>query len=150
MPDIIKDMYKLDAGESAFFARELEYVIAQTYDVQYKELKAFSLLPISSEAGVGATEITWRQYSKVGMAQIIADYARDFPRADVDGTEHTSKVKGIGVSYGYSIEEIRRSQMVGKRLDQRKAEAARRAVDQKINSIAFSGDSAHGLGGFIS
>lgn len=149
MPDIIKDLYKMDAGESAFFARELEYVKSQTYDTQYKELKAFTLLPISSEAGVAAEEITYRRYTKVGTARIIADYAHDFPRVDIYGTEYTSKIKSLGDGYGYSIQEIRRSQMVGKRLDVRKAEAARRAVDQEINDIAFNGDSTYGLGGFI-
>jgi len=144
-----KDLFKLDAGESAFFKRELEHVKAKSYDTQYKQLKAFDLLPISTEAGEGATEITWRKYTGVGFAKIIADYAKDFPKVDVYGEEVTSKVKGIGASYGYSIEDIRRSQMTGKRLDQRKADMARRAIDEKINSIGLTGSSADGLSGFI-
>lgn len=141
--------FKLDAGESAFFKRELEFVKAKSYDTQYKQLKGLTLLPISTEAGEGATEITWRKYTGVGFAKIIADYAKDFPKVDVYGEETTSKVKSIGASYGYSIEEIRRSQMTGKRLDQRKADMARRAVDEKINTIALSGDTNSGLNGLI-
>lgn len=144
-----RDLFKLDAGESAFFKRELEYVKSKSYDTQYKQLKGLLLIPVSTEAGEGATEITWRKYTGVGFAKIIADYAKDFPKVDVYGEEVTSKVKGIGASYGYSIEDIRRSQMTGKRLDQRKADMAKRAIDEKINAIALTGDSASGLNGFI-
>jgi hypothetical protein len=140
---------RLDAGESVFFKRELEHVKTRTYDTKFKQLKALSLIPVSTEASNGATEITYRQYTAVGLAKIISDYAKDFPRVDVYGTEKTVKIKGIGDSYGYSIKEIRSSQYSGKRLDQRRAEAARRANDEKVNTIAMSGDSATGLNGLI-
>lgn len=139
----------LDSGESIFFKRELEHVKTRSYDTKFKELKAFSLFPISAEASSGNTEITYRKYTGVGVAKIIADYAHDFPRVDVYGEETTVKIKDVGASYGYSIKEIRASQMTGKRLEQRRADAARRAIDEKINDIAFSGDSKSGLQGFI-
>jgi hypothetical protein len=140
---------RLDANESVFFKRELEYVKSRTYDARYKQLKGLALIPISTEANAGATEITFRRYKGVGFAKIISDYAKDFPRVDVYGEEETCKVKGIGASYGYSIKEIRSSQMTRKRLDQRRAETARRAIDEKTNTIALLGDSAHNLQGFI-
>lgn len=139
----------LDAKESAFFSRELEYVKTRTYDTKYKQLKGLSLIPISTEANAGATQITWQEYSMVGFAKIIADYAHDFPRVDVYGTERSAPIRGIGDSYGYSIKEIRSSQMAGKRLDQRRAGTARRAIEEKINKIALSGASDSGLNGLI-
>lgn len=141
---------KLDANESAFFKRELEYIKTKTYDTKYKDLKAFMLLPISTEASNAATEITWRSYSGVGVAKIISDYAKDFPRVDVYGEENTVKPRGLGDSYGYSIEEIRRSQQVsGKKLDQRRAGFARRAIEQLMNKLAWFGDSNYNIQGFI-
>lgn len=144
-----KHPMRLDANESAFFTRELEYVKSQSYDTKFKQLKAFDVIPISSEAPNGATEITFRRYTGIGLAKIIADYAHDFPRVDVYGTEETAKIRGVGTSYGYSIKEIRSSQMAGKSLDQRRANFARRANDEKVNSVAFSGDSEFGLQGLI-
>lgn len=141
--------YRLDSNESAFFTRELEHIKARTYDVKYKALKAFGLFPISSEAGNGITEITYQSFRGVGFAKIIADYAKDFPRVDVYGSEVSRKVKGIGDSYAYSIKEIRQSQRTGKRLDQRRASMARRASDQVVNDIAFNGLSDHNIPGFI-
>ena len=140
---------RLDAAESAFFTRELEYIKAQTYDIKYKQLKAFDLIPISSEAGAGATEITWRQFYAVGIAKIIQDYAKDFPRVDTYGVENTVKVKSLGASYGWTIQELRQSQMTNRRLDQRRAEIARRAIEELINTISLSGDTNSGLLGLI-
>lgn len=140
---------KLDTAESAFFQRQLEHVKTGAYDVKYKELVAMNTFPISTEAPSGAKEITYRSYSMVGIAKIIADYAHDFPRVDVHGEEKSAKVRGIGDSYGYSIEEIRGSIMAGTNLEQRKANAARRASDEFVDNIAWNGDSDYDLQGFI-
>jgi hypothetical protein len=140
---------RLDANEGAFFKRELEHIKQKSYDAKYKELKGLTLIPISAEANIGATEITWRKFFGIGFAKIISDYANDFPRVDTYGEEATVKIKGIGSSYGYSIKEIRQSIYSGKRLDQRRANFARRANDEEINAIAISGDTASGLNGLI-
>lgn len=144
-----KDPLNLDANETSFFARELEHVKSQTYDTKYKALKAKQLIPLDTSAPSGADTITFRTYSKVGIAKIVSDYANDFPRADVFGTETTANVRSIGDSYGYSIKEIRRSQMAGTRLDSRRAESARRASEQLVDSIAWTGDDDNGLKGLI-
>jgi hypothetical protein len=149
MSEIKKDAYNLDAGETAFFRRELEHVKAKTYDKKFKKLKATSLIPVSTEAPSGAAEITYKSYTKIGVAKIIADYAHDFPRVDIYGEEKTAKCRGIGESYGYSIEEIRRAQMAGTSLETRRANAARRANDEKVNTIAWTGDSDYQLQGLI-
>jgi len=135
---------------SVFFARELDYVKGQSYDVEYPELTALSLLPISSEADAGAEEITYYTYDKHGLAKVISNYSDDLPRADVDGKPSTAKIKGLGASYGYSVQEMRASRMAGKGLDARKAEAARYAIDSKTNIIAWKGDDASGLMGVLS
>ena len=139
---------RLDADEQVFFDNQLALVKSRTYDVEHKALKALSLLPVSTEQDPGATHIIWRSYDKVGMAKIIADYANDFPRADIAGKENTSPVKDLGSSYGYSIKEIRRAQKAGVALDSKRAEACRRAIDEKQDSIAWKGDAKSGLPGF--
>jgi hypothetical protein len=145
----MRDIFKLDANESAFFKRQLEYIKSQTYDVKYKNLKAVSLIPVSTEAPSGADTITFRRFSKIGFAKIISDYANDFPRVDVVGEEQQAQVRSLGDSYGYSIKEVRRAQMAGLNLDQRRAETARRAIDELVNEIAFNGDSDYNLQGLI-
>jgi len=140
---------RLDAYEQAFFDEQLALVKSRTYDVKHKALKALQLLPVSTEQDPGADRIIWRSYDQVGVAKIVSDYANDFPRADVGGEEHMSPVKDIGSSYGYSLKEIRRAQKAGVSLDAKRAEACRRAIDEKQDRIAWFGDAKAKLPGFI-
>lgn len=145
-----RQFINLDANESAFFARELEHVKAQSYDVKYPQYKATSLIPVSTEAGPGAKTITYQQFNAVGLMKIVSNYADDLPRADVFGKEFTSQVKSLGGSYGYNVQEIREANMAGKPLNARKATAVRRADEQAINRIAWFGDADAGLLGLLS
>jgi len=137
----------LDANESVFFARELEHIKAQSYDVKYPEYKATRLIPVSGDAGPGARTITYRQFDSVGVMKIIADYATDLPRSDVKGKEFTSPVRSLGGSYGYSIQEIREAQMANRPLEQRRANAVRRANEQAVNRIAWLAKTDDGTNG---
>lgn len=139
----------LDAGGQAFFLRQLEYVKARSYDVMYQDLIARDLFPVSNEAPEGADTITYETFDRVGRARIIMNYADDLPRADITGAETVIKVRGIGTSYGYSRDDILKAQMTGMQLDQRRANAAMRAYEEQIDSIAFNGDAKSGLIGFF-
>ena len=146
------DGARFDSADAAsvFFARELDFVKAQSYDVEYPELTALSLFPISNEADEGAETITYYTYDKSGVAKIVDNYSTDLPRVDVDGTPSYAKIKSIGDSYGYSVQEMRASRLAGKGLDARKGEAARYAIDNAINKIAWKGDDSTGLMGVLS
>ena len=144
-----KKYVNLDADESIFFQKELEAKKAKAYDVQYAELKARQVIPVSFEAGPGAESIKYEQYDSVGVAKLISSYADDLPRSDVKGAEFFSPVKSLGASYGYSLQEVRAAAMARKPLEQRRANAAKRAILQKENDIAMSGDTATGLKGLL-
>ena len=140
----------LDADGAVFFQRQLEHIKAKSYDVRYAELKARELFPVSNEGGIGITSITYRTYDQVGAAKIINAYANDLPRADVAGKETSIPVRSVGISYGYNLDEIQASQLTGAALDQRRANAARRSVEQVVNDVAFYGDDESGLPGLFS
>jgi hypothetical protein len=128
---------RLDKAESAFFARETEYVMTRTFDAKPPELKGLLLVPHARGLPLGITAITYRRYFEAGESKVIADYAEDYPRVDVYGEEYTAKVFDIGDSFGYSIREIRKSIQSGKHLDQRRALAARRSNERKLNKITL-------------
>jgi hypothetical protein len=143
---------RFDSAEDAsvFFARELDFIKSETYDVLYPEFTAIKLFPFSSEVDPGAQTITFYAYDKSGFAKIIQNYATDLPRADVKGTPQTARIYGIGDSFGYSVDEMRASRFAGKSLDVRKGESARYAIERELNRIAWSGDEATGLVGVLS
>jgi len=136
-------------GLVAFFERELEHRKTKAYDVLKAPLKGLQLIPVSSEAGAGAESITYEQFEETGVAKIIANYADDLPRADVKGKEFTSRVRSIGDSFGYSLQEIRAAQYAGRPLQQKKANAAVRAMQEKWDRIVFYGDAKSGLPGWL-
>lgn len=147
----VKKQYnRLDAGQSAFFARQLEFVKGQVYEVEYAKKMARTLFPVSFEGGPGIDTITYRMFDRIGMAKIVANYAKDIPRADVFGKEFTAKVRELASSYGYSIKEIRRAAQAGLDLNGRKAMAAKEAIMDLEDQIAFVGDSNFGLYGLLS
>lgn len=145
----MESFIKLDQNEAIFFQKELEHVKSRSFDVRYPELKQRTLVPVSNEAGPGAETIAYQQFDQVGIAKIISNYADDLPRADIKAKEFRSPVRGIGSSYGYSIQEIRAAKMAGKPLQQRRANAARRSVLQEEARIAYFGDADHGLTGLL-
>ncbi len=135
---------------SVFFARELDYVKSKSYDVLYPELTALTLFPQTSEADEGAETITYYTYDDTGIAKIIDNYSTDLPRADVIGKPSYAQIKSIGVSYGYSAQEMRASRLAGKSLDARKATAARKQNDRLTNILAWKGDTETGIMGVLS
>ena len=135
---------------SVFFARELDHVKAESYDVEYPEFTALNLFPVSSETDPGAETVTYYTYDKTGLAKVIDNYSTDLPRADVTGKPSYAQVKSIGDSYGYSAQEMRASRLAGKSLDSRKAESARYQIDNLTNKIAWAGDENSGLMGVLS
>ena len=143
---------RFDSAEDAsvFFARELDYIKAQTYDRLYPEFNALKLFPVSSEVDIGAETVTYYSYDRTGFAKIIHNYATDLPRADVKGVPTTAPIYSIGASYGYSVQEMRASRMAGKSLDVRKGDAAKYAIDRRINEIAWAGDAENKLIGVLS
>ncbi len=147
---LFPDANREDVGEnSIYLARQLDYVKARTYEKRYPEMKGGLLVPTATDTPQHAETITWRMYDQVGMAKIIANYADDLPRADVRAQEKTVRVRDIGDSYGYNVNELAASRALGTGLDVRKAGAARMAIEQKVNRIVLRGDEDFGLMGFL-
>ena len=140
---------RLDANESAFFLRQLEFIMPEVYEVEHIELKARTLLPIDSRAPAGTRTITWRIWDRVGLARLISDYSRELPKVALYGREQSVKVRDIGVAYSYSIMEIKSAQLTNISLDMEYALAARRAAEELLSKIAWNGDSATGLQGLL-
>jgi len=145
---IVKNNFREDA-DTIFLARQLDFVRAQTYDRQLPATNADMLVPDDTSVPEWAETVTQYAYDMVGMAKVIANYADDLPRADVRSTQRSVSVRTLGDSYGYNVNELRASRAMGMGLDQRKAAAARRAMDIKLMSIKLVGDTMYNLYGLF-
>lgn len=140
----------LDAASNVFFQRELEHIIPEIFDFQFARINARRIFPIDRSAGGQSKSITWRQFTKTGQAQIIADYADDLNIVNAEGEEFTTKVRGIAIAAQWSMDEIRTASAVGRPLERMYAEAAREAMMRLENNIAFAGSAPHGVQGLFS
>ncbi len=143
-------IYRNDANEGAIFARQLEVVKTQTYDIEYPNLRGRDFVPVDNQVGAGATSITYDQFDRVGRAKIISNNAKDIPRVDITGKEFTRPVRPWADAYGWTIMEVQSAALAGRNLNAMKAEAARRAIEEGIDETASIGAPEHGIPfGFI-
>lgn len=146
----IKSMaQRTDDSFSLFLARELTYIRTRVLEVAKAPMNAFRIFPVQTEIPAGAQVAMQRIYDQMGLAKVIANYADDLPRADVVATETPVKVLTLGDSYGYNVVEIENAQFAGVNLEMRKAQAVRRAMDIKINQLAWFGEAENGVVGFL-
>lgn len=140
---------RLDSKYAAFLERQLEFVKAQTYDVQYPALKARLFIPVSTQIPSGAASHLYRSWNEYGRARVISNYGDDFPRVGTGVKEFSGTIKSIGASYSYSVEDLRRSAFAGAQLDTRLARAARNAIEFELDELAAFGHQESNLLGFL-
>jgi hypothetical protein len=134
---------------SVFFAKSLEYSMAQTYQRPIPAMAADRLVPTDNETPEWADSVSYEIYDTVGMAKIIAAYSDDLPRADIRGVEKVVPVVTLGNSYGYTTKDLRTALNNRTNLPTLRAVAARTHVARKENSLKVRGDTAHGMYGII-
>lgn len=133
-----------------FLARELETILSRAFEVQYADIKYSRLIPISTEVNPADNSFTYRVFDKQGSMKIIGDKADDLPRSDVLRREVTHPVRSLGGSFAYTIQEARAAAKVPNlNLEQRRANAVRRAYEETVQEIAYFGDAASGMKGFF-
>lgn len=140
---------KLDAVQNAFLSNQLELVKARTYDRKYRNLKAKQFIPLDGEIDEATETMRIASYSQVGVAHLLQAYSDNLPRADVSVEETTVSFRGMADSYGYSVQEVRAASKSKVNLSDKKAAAARRAMEVLTDRILAVGDTATGLLGLL-
>lgn len=139
----------LDTGENAFFARELEQISLELFDVRYAPMKSSLFVPMDSNVDPGAESWTYTQFSKLGAAKIITSFADDFENVNISGVQFNQVIHSYGDSFNFSIHELRAAAKAGRPLERMRAEAAKKALDVKTDEILSIGDTTHGLNGLL-
>ena len=130
------------------FARELEDVIKEVFDVEYPELRAREFLPERTVSPEAAT-FTYRMVNRVGAADIINENGSNIPKVDIEAKEWQQPIVTWGASYDFTLLDQMRSGRLGISVDSLKAEAARWACEYKLEQLAAVGDATLGLVGLV-
>lgn len=144
---------RLDAGETLYLAKALEYVYAEAASVEYPELLAKQLFPVDTRVPSGAESWSYLQWDSIGKAKFITNYATDFPNVAARMKRFNKPCAGVGIGYQYTIQDLRAAQAVqygqGASLDSMLATAARMAHEMFIDDVAAYGNAARGIDGFV-
>lgn len=132
-------MQHFDANETLFLQRQLEQVRAKIFETEYPELKGRRLFPLATDIAASAETYVYFVYDMAGQAKVIANGVDDLPRIEVKASERTGKVRQVGDSYGWSINEMREAVRIGADLSMRKARAAARAIEDCIEGLLARG-----------
>lgn len=149
-PALLSRFDSMVDGGATFLARELDQVFADVYRAELTPLNAMRDIPQIGGIDPGAQTFTRKMYTPSGKARIISDHAADLPRADVTLTSVTHNVRTGAIGYGYTVDEMMAAGRLGVRLETERGAAARRAVEELMNDIAWFGSRTYGLFGFLS
>lgn len=141
--------WRLDAGETAAFTRQLQFIETEIYTTEYPANRARDFIPVAGDVPNWAESYVWRIWDWAAMAKIITRYSDDLPAVDVMAAEKVQMIQSLGDSFGYSIQDLRAASKLGLPLDTEKGTLARMAIENKIEALAVFGDTASGLPGFV-
>lgn len=139
-----------DANETVMLARQLLALESRFYETLFAPTKARKLIPVDQSVPAGATSHSYARLEQYGAADVVDDFAADLPRVDLSMTETQGAMKTVAASYAVSLQEMRSAAFAGLPIDSMKASSARLAIEQKINALAFAGESDYGFDGFCS
>lgn len=138
---------RLNQDSSIFTAQMLDVLKRNVYQGEIAPNAVLAAIPRSTGTPEYAETITYRTTDNVGIAKMITAYADDLPRVDLSGAEVTVRIHALGASYGFNQFELTASAATGVQLPERKARAARTAIDRKLQDIAMVGDPLYNLYG---
>lgn len=136
--------------------RSMNFLISQqtlieptVYQMRYQEIQYPNLIPVDTSAPEWINSVTYFSMDGVGQAQWFTGKAHDMPNVDLSREKFETGVHMAGIGYGYDLEELGKAQLLGMNLTSDKAALARRVSEEKIEQVAFSGDSSKGFTGLV-
>lgn len=127
--------------------QDLNAIDKRIYEPHESELKARKVFAVKSDIPTGAETYSYDVITRSGAAKILAPGASDVPLVDADLERHTVDIYSIAAAFNISVQEVRQAQMSGRPIEVTKADTVRKAIAQKENQIAFSGEEAYKIKG---
>lgn len=134
----------------SFMQQQASYIEPQVYEIPYPDIQYPELIPVETQGDEWAKSITFYSSDKVGQAQWFHHMANDMPFADIMRTKYEQGLEMAGIGYYYTLEELGVAMRVpNMNLTAERADAARRAYEEFMERVAFTGDSTKNWTGLI-
>lgn len=133
----------------AFYISQLAVLDPKIYDVKYRNIIFPEVVPVDTSMPEWIDTVNYISYDAVTMGKFIAANGKDLPQSDIDANISSVPVGYAGNSYGYTLEELRKSQQMRLPLDVTKARVAYRGAQEHMQRVAWFGDASRGMTGMF-
>ena len=132
-----------DATEGmAFLVSQLAFTEAETYSQEYQDVQFRDLMPVTAEAGPGASTVRYQGFDKVGRGKRMSGGSKDMPYADVSAKQAEIQVVDGGIGYRYSQTELLQAAQMIRPLPPERMAAAVDGAERHLNDVAMLGERA--------
>ncbi len=144
--DMDKAIATADDG-LAFYMSQLSVVEAKIYETKYRHIVYQDFVPVDMSDPEWIDEVTYISYDAVTVGKFVGANARDLPESDLTASKSTIPVFYGGNAYGWSLDELRKSQQLRMPVDTTKAAMSFRGFQEHAQRVAFFGDADVGITG---
>lgn len=137
------------AANLAYAVKQTAYVEAGVYKIKYPDLDYASLIPVDTSAPEWIKTVTYFSMDGAGKARWINGNSKDIPVVGTSMEQFETSVYTAGVGYNYGLEEINTARLLGMDLPSDKASYAKRAYEEMVYNISFTGDLDKGFEGLF-
>lgn len=133
----------------SFLVRQASLIEPTVYAMRYQEIQYPQLVPVDTSAPDWIQSVTYFSMDGVGQAQWFHGNANDVPKVELTREKFETGVSMAAIGYGYTLEELGTAQLFNMNLSADKATLARRIAEEKIDAVAFVGDTTKGFSGLV-
>ena len=133
----------------AFYISQLAGLDPKIYQTKYRNIRYQELIPIDTSGPAFMDQFDYISYDAVTIGKFIGANAKDMPNVAMKAKKDVIKVEEGGIGYGYSLQELEKSQAMNMPLDATGARAADRGFQEHAQRVAFKGDTELGVTGLL-
>lgn len=140
----------VDAQTALAFVLSQNVHIEQTVNkTVYPEITYQKMIPVDTSAHPFTQTVAFMSSDMYGKADWINGNADNIPLAGTTRAMFKSAVHTAAIGYGYGWEEVNQAIKMGFNLQADDAVAARRAYEEMMQRVAYSGDASKGMQGLL-
>lgn len=140
--------FTIDDG-IAFYISQLAGLDPKIYETKYRHIVYQEMIPVDMTGPAYLDQFDYISYDAVTIGKFIGANAKDMPKVGMKAKKDIIKVEAGAIGYGYSLEELEKSQALNMPLDAHGAKAADRGFQEHAQSVAFFGDAELGVTGLL-
>lgn len=147
--DMTLNLSTIDNDSLGFLISQLAFLEPEIYETKYTKIRYTDFVPVVTTDPEWTDNVDYVSWDSVTMGKFLGANAKDLQESDINATKSTIPVFDGGISFAYSLSELRKSQHERIPIDVYKARASFRGFQEHAQSVAFLGDSDRGITGLL-